>query len=200
MDSLSLFLSCFKWSVLNNGQLEFIFVIFRVVSPKQRTNWVIFVMFRAVSPKQKTAWVYLLSCFRWLVLNNGQLEFTFHFPKSVIPCFIRKRDVTQIFRIITKNFIPRFVGSRNIKQISFLALSDYGISNFIPRFVGLRNIKFHSPLCRIMEYQKTSFPGLPDYGRSLKFYFLKNVIPSVSGREVSLKSLSPLSYRSEPIR
>jgi len=143
MDSLSLFLSCFKWSVLNNGQLEFIFVIFRVVSPKQRTNWVIFVMFRAVSPKQKTAWVYLLSCFRWLVLNNGQLEFTFHFPKSVIPCFIRKRDVTQIFRIITKNFIPRYVGSRNIKQISFPALSDYGISN-----------KFHPPLCRITESQK----------------------------------------------
>jgi len=112
---------------------------------------------------------------------------------NFIPRFVGSRNIIS-------NFIPRFVGSRNIKQISFLALSDYGISNFIPRFVGLRNIKFHSPLCRIMEYQKTSFPGLPDYGRSLKFYFLKNVIPSVSGREVSLKSLSPLSYRSEPIR
>jgi len=40
---LSSILNCFKWSVLNNGQLEFTF----------------------------------LSCFKWLVLNNRQLEFTF---------------------------------------------------------------------------------------------------------------------------
>ena len=169
MDSLIYLLSCFKWLVLNNGQLEFIFV-----------------MFRAVSPKQWTAWVYLLSCFRWLVLNNEQLEFTFHFPKSVIPCFIRKRDVTQIFRIITKNFIPRFVGSRNIKQISFPVLSDHGISS-----------KFHSPFCRITEYQanfiprfvgsrnikQISFPALSDYG-------ISNFIPRFVGLRNIKKRLS----------
>jgi len=33
----------------------------------------LFVMFQVVSPKQRTTWVYLLSCFKWLVLNNGQL-------------------------------------------------------------------------------------------------------------------------------
>jgi len=36
-----------------------------------------FVMFQVASPKQWTTWFYLLSCFKWLVLNNGQLEFTF---------------------------------------------------------------------------------------------------------------------------
>jgi len=36
-----------------------------------------FIMFRMVSPKPWTNRVYLLSCFKWLVLNNGQLEFTF---------------------------------------------------------------------------------------------------------------------------
>jgi len=34
-------------------------------------------LFQVVSHKQWTTWVYLLSCFKWLVLNNGQLEFTF---------------------------------------------------------------------------------------------------------------------------
>jgi len=36
-----------------------------------------FILFQVVSPKQWTTWVYLLSCFKWLVLKNGHLEFTF---------------------------------------------------------------------------------------------------------------------------
>jgi len=112
MDSSSVPLSCPKRSVLNNGQLEFTFIMFRAVSPKQWTAWVcLFKLFRAVSPKQWTVRVY------------------FHFPKSVILCFVRKRDVTQSFA---------------------------SLSNFIPRFVGTRNIKFHSPLCRNTEYQVSS--------------------------------------------
>ena len=34
------------------------------------------------SPKQRTAWVYLLSRFKWQVLNNGQLEYTFYLVSS----------------------------------------------------------------------------------------------------------------------
>jgi len=68
-----LFLS-FKWLVLNNGQLEFTFC--QVVSPKQWTTWVyLSSLLPVVSPKQWTTWAYLSSCFKWLVLNNGQLEF-----------------------------------------------------------------------------------------------------------------------------
>jgi len=104
-----------------------------------------------VSPKQWTTWVYL------------------HFPKSVIPCFVRKRDVTQSFA---------------------------SLANFIPRLVGIRNVKCYSPVYRNTEHQ-VSFPGWPDYGSLLKFSFLKcrspfvgwwnvkSVIPSVSGPEMS---------------
>jgi len=114
MDSSSLLLSCSKQSVLNNGQLEFIFK-WSVLN-----NGQLKLLFQVVSPKQWTTWVYL------------------HFPQSVIPCFVRKRDVTQSFA---------------------------SLSNFIPRFVGTRNIKFHSPLCRNTEYQM-SFPGLSEHGIS----------------------------------
>ena len=58
-DNLNLSLSCFEWSVLNNGQFEFIFILFQAVSPKQWTAWVyLFKLFRAVSPKQWTVRVY----------------------------------------------------------------------------------------------------------------------------------------------
>jgi len=109
--------------------------------------------------------------------------------KSVIPCFVRKRDVTQSFASLS-NFIPRFVGTRNKKvsspassenemslnpsrhyQISFPALSEYGIPNVIPRFVGTRNIKFHSPVGRITEVYSNSV--------------FSSVIPSVYGPEMS---------------
>ena len=56
---------CFKPPVLNNGQLEFIFIMFQVVSPEQ---W--------------TTWVYPLSCFKGSVLNNGQLEFILYLVSS----------------------------------------------------------------------------------------------------------------------
>ena len=53
------------------------------------------------------------------------------------------------------------VSSENEMSLNFSHL----ISNFIPRFVGTRNIKFHSPLCRNTEYQM-SFPGLSEHGIS----------------------------------
>jgi len=39
-------------------------------------------LFQVVSHRQWTAWIYLLSCFKWSVLNNGQLEFTFRHVSS----------------------------------------------------------------------------------------------------------------------
>jgi len=74
-------------------------------------------------------------------------------------------------------------------QISFPALSEHEISNVIPRFIGIRNIKCHSPVYRITERKKMSFPGFPDYGSSLKFSFLKCHSPCVGGRNV--KSVIP---------
>jgi len=38
MDNLSLLLSCFKWLVLNNEQLEYLLSFCQVVSPKQRAS------------------------------------------------------------------------------------------------------------------------------------------------------------------
>ena len=69
MDSSSLLLSCFERSVLNNGQFEFIFILFQ-----------------AVNPKQWTAWVYFYHVFKWSVLNDGQLESIFSncFERSVL--------------------------------------------------------------------------------------------------------------------
>ena len=134
---------------------SFTFVIFQAVSPKQWTAWVyLFNLFRAVSPKQWTVWAYL------------------HFPKSVIPCFVRKRDVTQSFASLS-NSIPRFVGTRNINvhspvyrnteyQCSFPGLSEYGISSFIPRLAGLRKftqIQFSqvsSPMCLVQRCHQSN--------------------------------------------
>jgi len=81
-------------------------------------------------------------CFKWLVLNNGQLEFTFIFHKVSSPAS-------------SENEMS--LNPSHHYQISFPALSEHGISNFIPRFVGTRNIKCHSPVYRNTEYQ-VSFP------------------------------------------
>jgi len=106
-----------------------------------------FVMFQAVSPKQWTTWVYfyhvfersvlnngqlesIFYCFKWSVLNNGQLEFTFIFQKVSSPAS-------------SENEMS--LNPSHHYQISFPALSEHGISMFIPRFVGTRNIKRHSP-------------------------------------------------------
>jgi len=116
-----IFSNCFERSVLNNGQFEFTFVMFQAVSPKQWTAWVYLLLFQVVSPKQWTTWVYL------------------HFPKSVIPCFVRKRDVTQSFA---------------------------SLPMFIPRFLGIRNHLCDSPVYRNTEYQ-VSFPGSEVYSNSV---------------------------------
>ena len=97
------------------------------------------------------------------------------------------------------------VSSENEMSLNFSHL----ISNFIPRFVGTRNIKFHSPLCRNTEYQSyhspfwrrtecrqshrpicrmtrrhsISFSSV--FPRCVGWRNVKNVIPSVSGPEMS---------------
>jgi len=88
-------------------------------------------------------------------------------------------------------------------QISFPALSDYGISSIVPRFIGLRNIKFHSPLYRIMEYQnhrspvyrimesqkkKTSFPGCRITEVHSSSIFLTVLSPSISQYVTQIQS------------
>jgi len=126
---------------------------------------------------------------RLVGLRNAKISFPawsdygipkFHSPlgriteyQNFIPRFVGLRKVKKkfhspVYRITEskKKRLPRLVGLRNAK-ISFPALSDHGISNFIPRFVGLRNIKFHSPLCRITEYQTSVF---------LRFVGLRKVI------------------------
>ena len=115
-----------------------------------------------------------LSCFKWSVLSNGQLEFTFHFPKRCHSPFFR---ITEY-------------------QVSFPGLSDYGISNkfhspvyriteyqtrFIPRFIGISN-KCLSPVCRITEGHSSSIflivssPSISDNEASLNFNFLKKIV------------------------
>jgi len=146
MNRSSLILSCFKWSVLNNGQLEF-------------TSY----------------------HFKWSVLNNGQLELTFLVQKCH-PQLHQKTRCHSLFRTNIKVIIPRFVGIRNIKFHSPFCRIN-GIPKVIPRFIGLRK-------------KKTSFPGLPDYGSSFKFSFLKKFSPpGMSDNETSpnffLKYYSP---------
>ena len=109
MDSSSFLLSCSKRSVLNNGQLEFIFS----------------------------------NCFERSVLNNGQFEFTFIFQKASSPAS-------------SENEMS--LNPSHHYQISFLALSEHGISMFIPRFV--------------------SFPALSEHG-------ISSVIPRLSDDEMS---------------
>jgi len=107
--------------------------------------------------------------------------------KSVIPCFARKRDVTQSFASLP-NVIPRFIGIRNTEchfpvyrnteyQMSFPGLLEYGISSVIPRLAGIRNIKFHSPVGRITKVYSNSV--------------FSSVIPRLSDDEMS-KVSSPV--------
>jgi len=82
--------------------------------------------------------------------------------------FVGLRNIKSIFpRFVglrkVKNIIPRFIGRRNVK-------------NIIPRFVGRRNIE--SIISQCVE--------LRDVIHHIYPIFLKGVIPSVSGREMSL--------------
>ena len=153
------------------------------------------------------------NCFKWSVLNNGQLEFTFIFQNHHSP--------------LCQNTEYKFHSPlcRNTEyQISFPALSEHGISNFhsplcrnteyqchsplcrnteyqisIPRFVGTRNIKFHSPLFRSTEYQM-SFPALSEHGISmfiprLSEYGISNFIPRLAGlRKFTQIQFSQVSF------
>jgi len=152
-----------------------------------------FVLFQVVSPKQWTTRVYLFSFFKSSVLNNGHLEFTFHFPKSVIPCFIRKRDVTQSFTSLSKIIIPRFIGLQNIKQVSFPGLSDYRIPNKVSFRYGISNNvsfpglsdygisnKVHSPIYQITEYQTSFIP---------RFIGLRNIKQRFIPRFIGLRNI-----------
>jgi len=99
------------------------------------------------------------------------LSLPFKFPKIIVPRFIGLRNI--------KIIIPRFIGLRNIKRVIPRFVGLQNIKRVIPQFIGLRNIKsVFSRLVGLRKVKKkTSFPGLPDYGRSLKFYFLNSVIP-----------------------
>jgi len=117
MDSSRLPLSCSKRSVLNNGQLEFIFSNYfeRSVLNNGQFEFT-FVMFQAVSPKQWTAWVYFYHVFKWSVLNNGQLEFTLVFQKEYQFPALSEHGILS--------FIPRLAGLRKFTQIQFSQVSS----------------------------------------------------------------------------
>jgi len=102
--STFLLLSYVKWQVQTMDNLSLSFTLFQVVSPKQRTAWVLhLISYQVVDPKQWTTWVFSLSCFRavsprqwttriyllpffkWSVLNIGQLEFTLFCFRAVSP-------------------------------------------------------------------------------------------------------------------
>jgi len=156
-----------------------------------------FFIFPVVSPKQWTSWAYL------------------SFSQKCHPLLHQKTRCHSIFHIIIKIIIPRFIGLRNIKQVSFLGLSDYGISNkfhspiyriteyqtkfhspvyritecqtsFIPRFIGLRNIK------------QGSFPGLSDYGISNKVhspvYWITEYQTRFIPRFIGLRNIKQVSF------
>jgi len=95
-------------------------------------------------------------CFKWSVLNSGQLEFTFIFQKVSSPAS-------------SENEMS--LNPSHHYQISFPGWLEYGISNVIPQFIGIRSIKFHSPVGRITEvYSNSVFssvvPRLSDDGMS----------------------------------
>jgi len=71
-------LNCFKWLVLNNGQLEFTF--------RLCFKWL-------VLNNGQHEFTFCL-CFKWLVLNNGQLEFTFHLCFKWLVTNNRQREFT----------------------------------------------------------------------------------------------------------
>ena len=144
---------------------------FRAVSSKQWTTWVYLLLFQVVSPKQWTTWVYL------------------HFPKSVIPCFARKRDVTQSFASLS-NFIPRFVGTRNINvhpqlcrnteyQCSFPALSEHGISSVIPRLSDDEMSKVSSLVCLVQSCHQPKRLFLQTISLQIHFKFPNTIVNTV---------------------
>ena len=111
MDSSSLFLwtawvyfyHVFKWSVLNNGQLE---LLLQVVSPKQWTTWVYLHFPKKVSSPASSE--------NEMSLNPSH-HYQISFPAS------SEHGIS--------NIIPRFVGLRNIKFHSPLCRNtEYQIS------------------------------------------------------------------------
>jgi len=130
-----IFSICFERSVLNNGQLEFIFsnCFERSVLNNEQFEFT-FVMFQVVSPKQWTAWVYLLSHSKRSVLNNGQLEFTPALSKNEMSLKFLSQKSFPVCRITKcQKCHPQCVWSRDFtnQNVCFYKPSVYKyISNF----------------------------------------------------------------------
>ena len=101
---------------------------------------------------------------------------------------------SSVYRITEyqTSFIPRFIGLRNIKQVSFPDLSDYGISNKVS-FPGLSDYgisnKFHSPVYRITEYQ-TKFHSPVYWITEYQTRFIPRFIGLRNIKQVSFLGLS----------
>jgi len=122
-----------------------------------------FILFWVASPKQWTAWVYLLSCFKWLVLNNGQLKFTFClcFKWLVINngqleftfCLVSsgQSQTTNILclPVILSSVIPSMSG-QEVSPLNYHFKPIHGTQSFSP-------VKLHYPLAE-------SDPFLNEFG------------------------------------
>ena len=144
------------------------------------------------------------------------IKCTRHFIIQFAGFFLKPPQSSLFFAVNVKNIIPR-LSDYGISKAPFPVLSDYrkskesfpalsedGMSkNIVPRFVEKRNIKhlspfsritesqkYHSSLYRKMEYQEYHLQcvGLRDVIHRKYPISPKSVIPSVSGREMSLIS------------
>jgi len=104
------------------------FIWFQVVSPKQMDSLSLpLITFQVVSPRQWTTWVYL------------------HFPKNVLPYFIRNNVSLKFSALISKLSFP-VLAEDGVSTISSPGMSDDETSlNFLLKchslFVGWRNVK-----------------------------------------------------------
>jgi hypothetical protein len=86
--------------------------------------------------------------------------------KVLFGCILSGRSSLNFYLI--KCIIPRFVGLQNFKcfHSPLCRITEFQVFQF-PAFFGLQNVKcFNSPFCRIMEFQVFQFPTLSDYGIS----------------------------------
>jgi len=115
-------------------------------------------------------------------------------PKGVIPCFVRKRNVTQSFASISM-FILRFVGTRNIKFHSPVGritevYSNSVFSSVIPHLSDDEMSKVSSPVCLVQRCHQSKCLFLQTISLQIHSKF-----PSTNYQHDSEQSFSPMKLQ-----
>jgi len=195
----------FKWQVRITGQLAsylLSFIIYQVASPNNRTTGISLLSVNhskwpVRTTGQLASSLLLSSCFKWLVLNNGQLEFTFlSCSKPPVPNNgPLEFTFLSCFKLLVLNngplefsFLSCFkppVPNNRLLEFTFLSCFKPPVLNNGP----LEFTFHHLPVFTLCQVAGSPYEQLANTFNFLK----KSVIPSISGPEMSL-IISPVDF------